>query len=171
MEVGGKRHAPVALPPGKTGTRCIGGSVGLTAGLDGNSRPPPRFDPRPVQPVSSCYTYWAIPAHTQQNNSTFTSSRPHLRLLVLIEQYIYIYIYFFFLANSSPVGHGLLILDEVSRSNSTTHPLSVGLLWTRDQLVAETSTWQHTTFTDRHLCLRWDSNPRSQQPSGRSPTP
>jgi hypothetical protein len=31
----------------------------------------------------------------------------------------------------------------------TPHP--VGLLWTRDQLVAETSTWQHTTLTrNRH---------------------
>jgi hypothetical protein len=26
-------------------------------------------------------------------------------------------------------------------------PQSVGLLWTSDQLVAETSTWQHTTYT------------------------
>jgi hypothetical protein len=42
-------------------------------------------------------------------------------------------------------------------------PQSVGLLWTRDQLVAETYTWQHTTLTrDRHPCHRWDSNPRSQ---------
>jgi hypothetical protein len=38
-------------------------------------------------------------------------------------------------------------------------PHSVGLLWTRDQLVSETSTWQHTTLTtDRHPCPRWDSN-------------
>ena len=30
---------------------------------------------------------------------------------------------------------------------------SVGLLWTRDQRVVETSTWQHTTHTtDRHPC-------------------
>ena len=30
-------------------------------------------------------------------------------------------------------------------------PLSVGLLWTSDQPVAETSTWQHTTLTtDKH---------------------
>jgi hypothetical protein len=36
-------------------------------------------------------------------------------------------------------------------------PQSVGLLWTSDQLVAETSTWQHTTHvTDKHPCLRWD---------------
>jgi hypothetical protein len=32
-------------------------------------------------------------------------------------------------------------------------PQSVGLLWTSGQLVAETSTWQHTTLpTDRHPC-------------------
>ena len=37
-------------------------------------------------------------------------------------------------------------------------PHSVGLHWTRDRLVAETSTWQqHTTLTrDRHACPRWD---------------
>ena len=51
-------------------------------------------------------------------------------------------------------------------------PQSVGLPWTSDQLVAETSTWQHTTLTtDKLLCSRWDSNPRSQQASGRSLTP
>jgi len=48
---------------------------------------------------------------------------------------------------------------------------SVRLLWTSDQLVAETSTWQHTIATDNHSCPRWDSNPRSQQVSGRRPTP
>ena len=32
-------------------------------------------------------------------------------------------------------------------------PQSVRLLWKRDQLVAETSTWQHTTLTtDNHPC-------------------
>jgi len=41
-----------------------------------------------------------------------------------------------------------------------------------DQLIAETSTWQHTTLTtDRHPCLWWNSTPRSQQTSGRRPTP
>ena len=43
----------------------------------------------------------------------------------------------------------------------------VGLLWTSDQVVAETSTWQHTTLTtDKYPCPRWDSNPRFQQVSG-----
>jgi len=41
------------------------------------------------------------------------------------------------------VGHDLNIED--SRSHSDT-PQSVGLLWTSDQLVAEPSTWQHTTL-------------------------
>jgi len=51
-------------------------------------------------------------------------------------------------------------------------PQSVGLLWTRDQSVAETSTWQHTTpTTDKHPCPQWDWNPRSQQANGRRPTP
>src|SRR5215475_3511025 len=47
---------------------------------------------------------------------------------------------------------------------------SVGLLWTSDQLVAETSTSQHTTLTtDKYPCPRWDSNPRFQQVSGLRP--
>jgi len=68
-------------------------------------------------------------------------------------------------------GQVLLILD-VSRSHSLDAPQSVGLLWTSDQLVAETSTWQHTTLTtDKHPCPRRDSIPQSQQASGRRPTP
>ena len=50
--------------------------------------------------------------------------------------------YFPPLAQQPLVGHGLLII-EVSRSHSDT-PHSVGLLWTSDQLHAETSTWQQT---------------------------
>jgi len=50
--------------------------------------------------------------------------------------------------------------------------LSVGLLWTRDQPIANTSTWQHTTFTwDRNPCAQRDTNPQPQQASGRSPRP
>jgi hypothetical protein len=44
---------------------------------------------------------------------------------------------------------------------------SVGLLWTSDQSVAETSTWEHTTLTtDIHPCPRRGSKPESQQASG-----
>ena len=52
-------------------------------------------------------------------------------------------------------------LDHTKRQNEAPH--SVGLLWTSDQLVAETSTRQHITHTtDNCPCLRWDANPQSQ---------
>ena len=56
---------PRPLCPQETaGIHCIGGWVGLRAGLDrsGKSRPPSGFDPRTAQPVASRYTYCAIPA-------------------------------------------------------------------------------------------------------------
>jgi hypothetical protein len=51
--------------------------------------------------------------------------------------------FFFCLVALLPnAGHGLLI-HEVFRSHNDA-PQSVGLLWTSAQLVAETSTWQHS---------------------------
>ena len=68
-------------------------------------------------------------------------------------------------------SHGLTSLDdlglfyEVPRSHSDTSH-SLGLHWTSDRPVAETSTWQYTTFTrDRYLCPRRDSNPNSSKPA------
>jgi len=46
------------------------------------------------------------------------------------------------------VGQGLLII-EVSKLHTTTPPQSVGFLWTSDQLVAETSTRQHTALSQQ----------------------
>ena len=57
--MGGQRHAPAVLPPGKRpGTHCIEGWIGPRAGLDGcgKSRLPPEFDPLTVQSVASRYT-------------------------------------------------------------------------------------------------------------------
>jgi hypothetical protein len=51
---------------------------------------------------------------------------------------------------------------------------TVGLLWTNDQPVAETSTYtwqQHINTIDKHPCPEQNLNPRPQQPSGRRPTP
>ena len=51
MWVGGQRHAPATLPPGKT--------LGEPQSRSGRVRkisPPPGFDPRTVQPVASRYT-------------------------------------------------------------------------------------------------------------------
>jgi hypothetical protein len=56
MGVGDQRHAPAALTPEKRqGTHCICSWVGPSAVLDGcgKSRPPPAFDPRTVQLVTS----------------------------------------------------------------------------------------------------------------------
>ena len=65
MEVGGQRHAPAVLPPGKTRYplyRRLGGSQGQSGRVRKIS-PPKGFDPRTVQPVASRYTDWAIPVH------------------------------------------------------------------------------------------------------------
>jgi hypothetical protein len=60
-------------------------------------------------------------------------------------------VFLFLVVLQTNAGHSLLII-EVPRSQTTTHQL-VGLLWASDQLVTETSTWQHTTLiTDRHPC-------------------
>jgi hypothetical protein len=62
MEVGGQRHAPAALPPGKRPcTHCKGEWVGPRTGVDGfgKFRRPPGFDLRTVQPVASRCTDWA----------------------------------------------------------------------------------------------------------------
>jgi len=62
------------------------------------------------------------------------------------------------------VGQGFLIV-EASRLHSDT-PHSVGLLWTSDWLVTETSTWQHTTLTrDIHPC---PGGIRTRNPSKRT---
>ena len=72
----------------------------------------------------------------------------------------------------SPVaGFSLLVFEDLLITHNDA-PQSVGLLWTSDQSVAETSTLQHTTLTtDKHPCPRWDSNPQFQHGSGRRRTP
>jgi hypothetical protein len=47
---------------------------------------------------------------------------------------------FFFYGSTALYGPGPPRFVEVSRSHTLDTPQSVGLLWTRDQLVAETST-------------------------------
>jgi hypothetical protein len=101
-----------------------------------------------------------------------------LRLVLLNPQspnyfkitHYYFYYVLFSLALQPSAVYGFL----VSRGFLITHnvaPQSVGLLWTSDQLVAETSNWHNTTHTtDKHQCPHWDSNPRLQQASGHRPT-
>jgi hypothetical protein len=56
--MGGKSHAPAALPPGIPGTHSIESWDGPRARLErcGKSCPLTGFDPRTVQPVASRYT-------------------------------------------------------------------------------------------------------------------
>jgi hypothetical protein len=59
MGVSGQRHAPAALPPGKTRYplyRRLGGYQGQSGRVREIS-PPLGFDPRTVQPVTSRYAY------------------------------------------------------------------------------------------------------------------
>jgi hypothetical protein len=52
-----------------------------------------------------------------------------------------------------------------THTHTNTHTQSVGIFWTSDRPVAETSTWQYTILTtDRHPCLRRNSNPNSELP-------
>ena len=74
MGVGGQRHAPAALPPGKTRYplyRRLGGPQGRSGRVRKTS-PPPGFDPRTVQPVVIRYTNWAIPDHIETPYSRYS---------------------------------------------------------------------------------------------------
>jgi hypothetical protein len=64
MGVGGQRHAPAALPPGKTRYpwyRRLGGPQSRSGQVRKIS-PLPGFDPRTVQPIASRCNVNAIPA-------------------------------------------------------------------------------------------------------------
>jgi len=67
------------------------------------------------------------------------------------------------------MGQGPLTVEVLRSHSDTPHP--VGLLWTSDQPDTEISTRQHTTLTGDRLPCPWrNSNPQSQQASGRRPT-
>jgi len=69
--MGRQRHAPAVLPPGKIRYRLyrrLGGPQDRSGQVRKIS-PPPRFDPRTVQPVASCYNERAIPDHNSTPRS------------------------------------------------------------------------------------------------------
>jgi len=69
MREGGQRHAPAALPPGKTryqSYRKLGGPQGRSGRMR-NISPPKGFDPRTVQPVARRYTGCAIAARNKND--------------------------------------------------------------------------------------------------------
>ena len=71
--MGGHRHAPAALPPGKLRYalyRRLGGPQGRSGRVRKTS-PPPGFDPRTVQPIASRY-----PGPIWQSNSPLYGQGP-----------------------------------------------------------------------------------------------
>ena len=75
MRLAGQRHAPAALPPGKTRYRLyrrLGGPHSRSGRVRKTSSPS-GFDSRTVQPLASRYTVWAIPTHERQNKSSHYS--------------------------------------------------------------------------------------------------
>jgi len=76
---------------------------------------------------------------------------------------------FFYQGATAQVVQGRLIIEDLLLHSDTPH--WVWLFWTSDQPEAETSTWHTTITTERYSCPRQDSNPQSQQASGRRPTP
>ena len=76
--------------------------------------------------------------------------------------------FFFSLTSSTCSYHTHTRTHTHTHTHTHTQTHTVGLLWTRDRPVAETSTWQHTTLiTDGHPCPRRDLKPQSQQARGR----
>ena len=69
MWVSGQRHAPAALPPGKTRYPLCRRLSGPQArcGRERKISPPPGIDPRTAQPVASRYTECEIPALCNDN--------------------------------------------------------------------------------------------------------
>ena len=150
----------------------VGGPKGRSGQLRKIS-PPPRFDPRTVfygarrlilrssgilrhvRRFGSIYrrclsgqkiTLWKLCSTSCL--ATWISTRTHVNVVFLLWR-----------CDPTPVMASFLrFLDHTQRRITVGRtPLE------SDQLVAETSTWQHTTLTtDKHPCLRWDSNPRSQ---------
>ena len=74
MARGGQRHAPAALPSGKT-RYPLYRRLGKPQGRPGRLRkisPTPGFGLRTVQPVASRYTDWAISAPSCVNTVTYS---------------------------------------------------------------------------------------------------
>jgi hypothetical protein len=91
MGVGGQRHVPAALPPGKTRYplyRRLGGPQGQPGWVQKISSPP-GFDPRTVQPVASRYTDRANPAHSIRENRSHIPSVVTFNLLVVCNIQVY----------------------------------------------------------------------------------
>jgi len=87
--------------------------------------------------------FMKLTAQLHQNNQVLNEQKEYNMSLNL----------FFPLWCNSPTRAQAASLLKFRDLQSLDTPPSVGLLWTRDRPVAETSTWQHpTSIRDRHAC-------------------
>jgi hypothetical protein len=117
--------------------------------------------------VMQSATCWPVPVSLIQKSLQRSSLAPSAFWCAVfhypVQTVTRLAIYIFFPMTRQPLGGLGRLIFKASRSHYLDTPQSVGLLWTSDQPVAETSNWQHTTLTtDRYPCHRWDSNPQSQ---------
>jgi hypothetical protein len=95
--MGGKRHAPAALPPGKTRYplyRRLGRPQGRSGSVRKIALPPGFFfDPRTVQPVASRYTDWATRLKAYNNTTTNTINNNILSSVSPYDSNLYAYFY------------------------------------------------------------------------------
>ena len=121
---------------------------------------------RSYQPPSEFFRSWTIPLRLAFKTVYLTPISVSYILHVPLSGMGFLFI----LSQQPPSGPG----PPHSRGFQNTHdtPQLVGLLWTGDRPVAERpvpDNTQHLQQTDIHA-TRWDSNPQSQQASGRTPT-
>jgi hypothetical protein len=156
-------------PRERPGTYCTRSWVGQKAGVDGCGKSRPHCDstpgpsnPRRVTIPTELYrptqkkvkSKGQIPDRATSTQDLSNCSNRDMPLTSSL-----------FLRHDSPCWAS-------DHTQTHTHTHLVGLLWTSDQSVAETSTWQHKTLkTERHPYYQRDSNPRSEQASGHRPTP
>ena len=113
--MGGQRHAPAALPPGKTQYplyRMLGWPQGRSGPVQKTS-PPSGFDPRTVQPVASRYTDYTIPAH-MLTRTTFQNDNAAHAMIKTVSRRLHTYGTGF-----SPKNlHVKLVVDKVAGQGS-----------------------------------------------------
>jgi len=91
MVVGGQRHFPVALPPGKSpSTRCIGGWVGPKARLDGFGKSPFYRHSILDRPARSESLYRLIGKYFPNNKNDKTKLCPFIAAGLLSTQWPYV---------------------------------------------------------------------------------
>jgi len=91
MVVGGQRHSPVALPPGKRpGTHCIGGWARPSDSLDGFGKSPPYRHSLLDRPARSESLYRLIGKYLPNNKNDKTKLCPFIAARLSSTQWPYI---------------------------------------------------------------------------------